>query len=185
MQYEIGRFFGRGSWVERRPGLVVAFYRIALGLMWINMALQKAPWVMGPEGKPYGWLYGYVLKEVNNPTFQSYRAFLEGVFLPNFAFFGLFTFIAEIIIGLSLLAGILAPLVGGLGGLLWQINIAVGSYSLPGEWFWLWPLLIGSHAVLISEKAGRLLGIDQLLATHFVDRSPARGTLAKVLRIIA
>jgi hypothetical protein len=67
----------------RDLALWVGLYRIALGIMWLQMALQKAPWVIGPEGKPYGWLYGYIFKEINNPTFGFYTEFLKNVILPN------------------------------------------------------------------------------------------------------
>ncbi|HWP59782.1 MAG TPA: TQO small subunit DoxD [Candidatus Acidoferrales bacterium] len=148
----------------RDLALWVGLYRIALGIMWLQMALQKAPWILGPEGKPYGWLYGYIWKEINHPTFGFYTEFLEGVVLPNFYFFGLMTFALEIAIGLSLVLGLLVPLVGGLGGALMQANIMLGSYSIPGEWFWLWPMLIGSHIIFMMGRAGRRLGLDALLS---------------------
>lgn len=148
----------------RDLALWVGIYRIALGIMWLQMALQKAPWVLGPEGRPYGWLYGYLWKEINHPTFGFYAAFLQEVVLPNFTLFGFTTFIAEIAIGVSLVLGLLVPLVGGLGGTLMQTNIMLGSYSIPGEWFWLWPLLIGSHIIFMMGRAGRRLGLDGAIA---------------------
>lgn len=144
--------------------LWVALYRITLGVMWLQMALQKAPWVLGPEGRPYGWLYGYIGKEIHHPTFGFYTAFLQTVVLPNFTLFGFVTFITEIAIGLSLVLGLFVPLVGGLAGTLMQTNIMLGSYSIPGEWFWLWPLLIGSHVIFMMGRAGRCLGLDAKLA---------------------
>jgi hypothetical protein len=155
----------------RDLALWVGLYRIALGIMWLQMALQKAPWIIGPEGKPYGWLYGYIWKEINNPTFGFYTELLKNVILPNFNFFGFMTFIVEIAIGLSLVAGLLVPLIGGLGGTLMQVNIMLGSYSIPGEWFWLWPMLIGSHIIFMMGRAGRRLGLDGLLSRS-LERSP-------------
>jgi len=154
----------------RDLALWVGLYRIALGIMWLQMALQKAPWVMGPEGKPYGWLYGYIWKEINNPTFGFYAEFLKSVVLPNFYFFGLTTFIGEIAIGVSLVVGLLVPLIGGLGGTVMQVNIMLGSYSIPGEWFWLWPMLIGSHIIFMMGRAGRRLGLDGPLSRSLNER---------------
>jgi len=148
----------------RDLALWVGLYRITLGVMWLQMALQKAPWVLGPEGKPYGWLYGYIWKEINHPTFGFYTAFLQAVLLPNFTLFGFVAFITEIAIGLSLVLGLFVPLIGGLGGTLMQTNIMLGSYSIPGEWFWLWPLLIGSHVIFMMGRAGRRLGLDAAIA---------------------
>ena len=162
----------------------VGLYRIALGIMWLQMALQKAPWIIGPEGKPYGWLYGYIWKEINNPTFGFYTEFLKNVILPNFNFFGFATFIVEIAIGVSLVLGLLVPLIGGLGGTLMQINIMLGSYSIPGEWFWLWPMLIGSHVIFMMGRAGRCLGLDGPLSRS-LERSPGTGgNLRRLLRYI-
>lgn len=165
----------------RDPALWVGFYRIALGVMWIDMALQKAPWVIGPEGKPYGWLYGYIWKEINHPTYHLYAEFLKNVILPEFGFFGFLTFVAEIAIGLSLVLGLLVPLVGGLGGTLQQLNIAVGSYNVPGEWFWLWPLLIGSHVIFMMGRAGRRLGIDGRIARSLEKKGKPRGAWRRFL----
>jgi thiosulfate dehydrogenase (quinone) large subunit len=164
----------------RDLALWVGLYRIVLGIMWLQMALQKAPWVIGPEGKPYGWLYGYIWKEINNPTFGFYAEFLKSVVLPNFYFFGLTTFIGEIAIGVSLVAGLLVPLIGGLGGTLMQINIMLGSYSIPGEWFWLWPMLIGSHIIFMMGRAGRRLGLDGPLSRSL--NEPTSGTEGKLRR---
>ncbi len=155
----------------RDLALWVGLYRIALGIMWLQMALQKAPWIIGPEGKPYGWLYGYIWKEINNPTFSFYTELLKNVILPNFNFFGFMTFIVEIAIGVSLVLGLLVPLIGGLGGTLMQINIMLGSYSIPGEWFWLWPMLIGSHVIFMMGRAGRRLGLDGAISES-LERSP-------------
>ncbi len=166
----------------RDIALWVGFYRVALGFMWLNMAWQKAPWIIGPEGKPYGWLYGYIWKEINHPTFGFFAAFLKNLILPNFQLFGFITFLVEMAIGVSLVLGILVPLIGGLGGTLMQLNIAMGSYSIPGEWFWLWPLLIGSHVIFMMGRAGRRLGIDGFIARSLARSPDSGGTLHRLLR---
>jgi thiosulfate dehydrogenase [quinone] large subunit len=164
----------------RDLALWVGIYRIALGFMWLDQALQKAPWVLGPEGKSYGWLYGYIWKEINHPTFGFYTEFLKDVVLPNFQFFGFTTFLGELAIGISLVVGILVPLIGGLGGTLMQLNIMLGSYSIPGEWFWLWPLLVGSHIIFMMGRAGRRVGFDGLISRSLA-RSPNSGGMLRRL----
>jgi hypothetical protein len=165
----------------RDLALWVGLYRIGLGIMWLQMALQKAPWIMGPEGRPFGWLYGYIWKEINNPTFSFYTALLKNVILPNFNFFGFTTFIVELAIGLSLVLGLLVPLIGGLGGTLMQTNIMLGSYSIPGEWFWLWPMLIGSHVIFMMGRAGRRLGLDGPLSRSLERSASAAGKSRRFL----
>ncbi len=142
-------------------GLSLGLFRIMFGVLWLDMALQKAPWVI-QDGHRFGWLYGWIQQEINHPTFGLYRAFLQGVVLPNFNLFGLLTFFTEAVLGVSLLLGLFTVL-GGIGGALWQLNIALGSYSVPGEWYWIWFLLIVPQLVFATTRAGRVLGLDGLL----------------------
>jgi thiosulfate dehydrogenase (quinone) large subunit len=155
---------GSGAFEEeimQLPGLSVALFRIGFGVLWLDMALQKAPWVIS-DGHRFGWLYGWIQKEIDHPTFSFYRTFLQNVVVPNFNFFGAMTFFAEIGLGLSLFLGLFTVL-GGVGGALWQFNIALGAYSVPGEWHWIWFLLIAPHVVFAHSRAGRILGIDGFL----------------------
>jgi thiosulfate dehydrogenase [quinone] large subunit len=154
----------------------LAVVRILFGFMYLSMALQKAPWITGPEGKPYGWLYGYLWKEINNPTFGWYTAFLKGLVLPNFGLFGFLSFVTEIALGLALVLGILIPIVG-LAGAMWMVNIMLGSYSIPGEWPWIWMLLIAPQCAFAFSRAGRALGADAILARRLADRFAAGKTL--------
>ena len=50
------------------PGWPLALFRIAYGVLFIDMALQKAPW------NNYGWLEGFIQKEIANPAFGWYAA---------------------------------------------------------------------------------------------------------------
>lgn len=150
------------------PAWSIGLFRMMFGVLWLDLALQKAPWVI-QDGQPFGWLYGWIWQEINHPTFNFYRAFLEGVVLPNFTLFGYLTFFTEIALGLSLLLGLFTVL-GGVGGALWQLNIALGSYSVPGEWYWIWLLLIVPHLVFAQSRAGRSLGIDRLLSDRLIRR---------------
>ncbi len=164
------------------PGLTVALFRIMFGILWLHMAFQKAPWVVS-DGRRYGWLYGFIQKEISHPTFGFYKAFLESVVVPNFGLFGFVTFLAEVAFGLSLLLGFLTVL-GGIGGALWQLNIALGAYSVPGEWFWIWGLLIGPHIVFAGTRAGRILGLDGLIRRVAVEQRPSGDGTARVLAVL-
>jgi thiosulfate dehydrogenase [quinone] large subunit len=149
------------------PGLSVGLFRLMFGVLWLDAALQKAPWII-QDGRRFGWLYGWIWKEINHPTFGIYKAFLESVVLPNFNLFGYLSFFVEVAIGLSLLLGLFTVL-SGIGGALWQFNIALGSYSVPGEWYWLWPLLIAPHLVFAHSRAGRSIGLDLMLRRWLQD----------------
>ena len=140
------------------PGWPLALFRIAFGVMYLDMALQKAPW-MTTQGHAFGWLYGWLQQEIAHPAFGWYAGLLEAVVLPNFGFFGMLTFVTELALGIGLLFGLLTRL-AGFGGLLWQVNIALGAYSVPGEWYWIWPLLTLPQFCFAACGAGRVLGLD-------------------------
>jgi uncharacterized membrane protein YphA (DoxX/SURF4 family) len=138
------------------PGWPLAVFRAAFGLLYLDMALQKAPW------KNYGWLRGFIQQEIDHPTFGVMAAFLRDVVLPNFDLFGTLTFVTELGLGLGLLTGTLTRLVA-LGGFLWQVNIALQAFNVPGEWYWIWPLLTLPQFTFAACGAGRVAGVDALL----------------------
>jgi thiosulfate dehydrogenase [quinone] large subunit len=138
------------------PGWPLALFRIAYGMLFLDMALQKAPW------NNYGWLEGFIQKEIATPAFGWYAAFLQHVVLPHFSLFGLQTFLIEFALGAALLFGILTRL-AGIVGFLWQVNIALGAFNVPGEWYWIWPLLTLPLFCFAFAGAGRVLGVDHVL----------------------
>lgn len=161
------------------PSLSLALFRVGFGIMWLDMALQKAPWVI-QDGQRFGWLYGFIWKEINHPTFEFYKNFLHDVVLPNFNTFGYLTFFSEMAFGLSLFLGLFTVL-GGISGGLFQVNIMLGAYSVPGEWYWIWFLLIAPHFVFAHSRAGRRLGIDRLLHDRLVKGEVEGRGIRKVL----
>lgn len=171
--------FLRDGLTQQLPGLSIGFFRAMFGLLWLDLAWQKAPWVI-QGGHQFGWLYGWIWKEITHPAVPLYKSFLQAIVLPHFSLFGYLTFLTEIALGLSLLLGLFTVL-GGIGGALWQLNIALGSYSVPGEWYWLWALLIVPHLVFAHTRSGRVLGMDRLLL-HRVSRT--QGARAVVGRFV-
>src|ERR687892_1897074 len=59
------------SYGVQDPALWVGLYLIVLSFMWFDQALQKAPWVIGPGSKPYGWLYGYISERLRPADLSS------------------------------------------------------------------------------------------------------------------
>ncbi|MGH7378218.1 MAG: TQO small subunit DoxD [Candidatus Methylomirabilales bacterium] len=162
------------------PGWPLALFRIAFGLLYLDATFQKAPWIV-TDGHRFGWLYGFIEKEIAHPTFGWYKAFLEAVVLPNFTLFGLLTFGTELALGLGLLLGLLTRL-AGLGGFLWQVNIALGAYNVPGEWFWIWPLLTLPQFCFAFCGAGRVLGLDCWLEPALRRQPETASAWARLLR---
>jgi uncharacterized membrane protein YphA (DoxX/SURF4 family) len=156
------------------PGWPLAIFRIAFGLLYLDMALQKAPW------KNYGWLRGFIEQEIQYPTFGVVAAFLQNVVLPNLALFGMLTFVTELGLGLGLLTGTLTRLVA-LGGCLWQVNIALQAFNVPGEWYWIWPLLTLPLFCFALSGAGRVLGLDHWLEPALARRAATGSAWARWL----
>jgi len=165
---------------QRLPGLFVGLFRIMFGILWLQAALQKAPWVFNAQGQRFGWLSNWIWTETQHPTFGFYKMLLENMVLPHFTFFGYLSFVVELALGASLLLGLLTVL-GGIGGALWQFNIALGSYSVPGEWGWLWPLLIAPHLVFAHSHAGRSVGVDLFLHQWLARDSKSLTSLGRFL----
>ncbi len=157
------------------PGWPLALFRIAFGLLYLDMALQKAPW------KNYGWLRGFIDQEIANPTFPWMAAFLRDVVLAHFAFFGTLTFVTELALGVALLFGLFTRL-AGLGGFLWQANIALQAFNVPGEWYWIWVLLTLPQFCFAFGDAGRVLGVDAWLEPALRRRAAAGEGWAGLLR---
>jgi uncharacterized membrane protein YphA (DoxX/SURF4 family) len=157
------------------PGWPLALFRIAYGLLYLDMALQKAPWV------GYGWLREFIDKEIAHPAFGWYAAFLRDVVLPNFDAFAFQTFVVELTLGVALFLGVLTRLAGAVG-FLWQIQIALGAFNVPGEWYWIWPLLTLPLFCFAAVGAGRALGLDHWLEPALARRAARGSTWARRLR---
>src|SRR2546428_9316475 len=117
---------------QRLPGLPVGLLRMMFGILWLQAALQKAPWVLNAQGQRFGWLSNWLWTETQHPTFGFYGAMLEHVVLPHFTFFGYLSFVVELALGVSLLVGLLTVL-SGIGGAPWQGHIFPASYFVPGR----------------------------------------------------
>src|SRR5437870_2165214 len=61
-----------GPFPRPLPGLAVGLFRIMFGLLWLDMALQKAPWVINQQGQRFGWLANWIWTEMQHPTFGFY-----------------------------------------------------------------------------------------------------------------
>src|SRR5258706_11255227 len=60
---------------QHLPGLAVGLFRMLFGILWLDAALQKAPWVINPQGQRFGWLSNWIWQEIQHPTFDLYKKF--------------------------------------------------------------------------------------------------------------
>ena len=98
-------------------------------------------------------------------------AFYRDVVLPNWGLFGPFLTIAELAIGLGLLSGV-ATRLAAVGGLLLLTPIWVMLWD-TGDYLWTYPAEDLFPLVLLAiVPAGRVAGLDRILAPRFGNRWP-------------
>jgi len=68
---------------QQLPGLSIGLLRIMFGILWLDAALQKAPWVINAQGARFGWLSNWIWTEMQHPTFDVYKTWLENVVWPH------------------------------------------------------------------------------------------------------
>lgn len=145
----------------------IAGSRLLIGILWLfSLRWKLPPDFMPDEGLG---LMDWLLLEVQHPAFGFYAAFVENVVIPNFTFFAWIIFLAELLVGLSLLTGTLTRL-GGMIGLLMALNLGIGLLEVPGEWPWSYVMLAMWQGTFVVVGAGRMWGVDAWLRARFGDR---------------
>lgn len=134
--------------------LVIALVRIFVGYLWFQQLFWKLP-------PTFGGLHTFVVREVNGTFLPGYGTIVQNVFLSNFGLLGTFTFIAELLVALSLMLGIFSR-AGALLATLLALQLYVGLSNT--EWYWTYGMLVLLGLVLLPLPTGRRLGIDQWLA---------------------
>jgi uncharacterized membrane protein YphA (DoxX/SURF4 family) len=114
-------------------------------------------------------LYGqgfavYVSRELNGNPLPWFVNFAQSVLLPNWQTVATVQFLAETLVGVSLLLGFLTVM-GGLVGVFLQVNIFLLTFGK--EWPWIYILMIVVLALVALSRSGRSLGLDALLARKF------------------
>jgi len=141
----------------KAQAVVLAAFRILLGLMW----LYNVSWKRPPDfGKDAGnGLYRFSSYAVSDPVLPPFSWVVEHLVLPNIAVFGWLVLAAETALAVLLLSGAFVR-VAALVGLGQSLAIGLSVAFAPHEWPWSYWLMIGGHAVLVFASAGRVLGID-------------------------
>lgn len=134
--------------------LVIALVRIFVGYLWFQQLFWKLP-------PTFGGLHTFVVREVNGTFLPGYGTIVQNVFLANFGLLGTFTFIAELLVALSLMLGIFSR-AGALLATILALQLYVGLSNT--EWYWTYGMLVLLGFVLLPLPTGRRLGIDQWLA---------------------
>lgn len=138
--------------------------RIYLGVVFLVAALPKLQQDFTPG------LTGFVRQAALQRAHPFYRQFLEQVVLPNAAGFAVLVTGGELLVGLTLILGLLTR-VSAAGALVLALNYMFAK----GAWFWTPSsndaAFVAIALALLIGAAGRTLGLDAFLARRW-PRSP-------------
>ena len=144
---------------SQAPLWPIALARSIIGLLWLfSLRWKLPPDFMPAEGRG---LMDWLQLEVAHAAFPPYGLFVEQVVLPNFTLFAWLIFLAELVVGLSLLTGAFTR-IGALLGLGMAFNLGIGLLDVPGEWPWSYAMLAMWHGLFFLTGAGRVWGMDGL-----------------------
>jgi uncharacterized membrane protein YphA (DoxX/SURF4 family) len=139
--------------------------RVLMGTMWWQQTLWKIP----PN---FAGLKYWMQQEADHAAIVVQGDLVRDVVLPNLAAFGPLVYSVELLIGISLLLGVLSR-VGAFLGLLMGLNLWLGLYSADGEWPWTYMFLVLIQARFVIDPPGRALGADMLWNARHRTQAPA------------
>jgi len=143
---------------QRVPLVWISLLRILLGILFLttwSSNLTKGFYT--PDGLVD--FFTNVFPQSENPL-AWYAAFINGIILPIRGFFAPFQLVAEFLIGVFLLLGFLTPLTS-FAGIIFIINTFLASFG--HDWPWSYGMMLAILAVVLVTKAGRSIGIDNLI----------------------
>ncbi|MDK1028686.1 MAG: DoxX family membrane protein [Anaerolineae bacterium] len=136
-----------------------ALLRITLGVIlvvgWYDNLSKGIYTAEGLQG-----LFNWIFNEVGGGS-DFYRSLINATILQVPGLFSSFMLVAELLLGLGLLFGVLTPL-AAVGAGLFFANLFFAFYG-GSEWIWTYVILTVSAIVVTWMRAGREWGIDRFL----------------------
>ena len=143
---------------QRVPLVWISLLRILLGVLFLTTWYSNlAKGFYTPDGLVD--FFTNVFPQSENPL-AWYAAFINGVILPIRGFFAPFQLVSEFLLGLFLLLGFLTPLTSFVG-IIFIINTFLATFG--HDWPWSYAMMLAILAVVLVTRAGRSIGIDNLL----------------------
>ena len=147
-----------GTKTHRVPLAWISLLRILLGVIFLTTwASNLSKGFYTPDGLVD--FFTNVFPQSENPL-AWYAAFINGIILPIRGFFAPFQLVAEFLIGFFLLLGFLTPLTS-FAGIIFIINTFLATFG--HDWPWSYGMMLGILGVVMVTRAGRSIGIDNLL----------------------
>lgn len=146
------------SETQRVPLLWIAILRILMGVLILttwSSNLSKGFYT--PEG--LNIFFTEVFPQANNPL-TWYAAFINNTILPVQDLFAPFQLVGEFLLGLFLLVGLFTPFTSAVG-IFFIINTFLATFG--HDWPWSYVMIIGILGIALLTRAGRSLGVDNLL----------------------
>jgi len=143
---------------QRVPLVWISLLRLLLGILFLttwSSNLTKGFYT--PDGLVD--FFTNVFPQSENPL-AWYAAFINGIILPIRGFFAPFQLVTEFLIGVFLVLGFLTPLTS-FAGIIFIINTFLATFG--HDWPWSYGMMLAILAVVLVTKAGRSIGIDNLL----------------------
>lgn len=128
---------------------------IVLGFLWLSSLRWKLPPDFAPSSGP--GLMDWLMLEAQYPAFERYGRFVDSVVIPNFTPFAWIIFLAELLVGLSLLSGTLTRLSATVG-LLMALNLGIDLPDVTHRWPRSHLMPASFHWLSLMAAAGRLRG---------------------------
>ncbi len=153
----------------------LAASRVIVGYMWYQQTLWKLPPDWGGAGGLRHWV-----EESGKYAVPWYRAFVNGVVLPNFSLFAPQVWLGETFIAISLVFGVFTRLGGALCFLM-GVNLYLANSKIPHEWYWSYVFIALLGAIYGATRAGRYVGVDQLLVPRIERLGETHPRLGKIL----
>lgn len=170
-----------------RTGLAVA--RIIIGILWLTQAAWKLPPTFGcPPDFAASTDFAHRTTGLCDWTglmgalsvFPPHQWLVQNIIIPNLSWVGWLIFMGEVFLGVSLILGLLTRL-GGVVGLLMALNLLLGLWAVPHEWYWTYIMLMVLQWVFLVTAAGRILGMDARLIERLQPRAAAGDRVARAL----
>lgn len=151
----------KGYGYQRERGVSggwVVLLRVLLGALWLQMGISK---VLEPGFSNME----QVINTMAQGTHPLYRDFLVQQVMPNWHTYAYLVTAGELMVGISLLLGVLTP-AGAMVGLFLTANYWIGLGW--DQWVWTYPLIFIPLLVVLLAGGGRILSIDYLLANRYL-----------------
>jgi thiosulfate dehydrogenase (quinone) large subunit len=136
-----------------------AFLRAVVGLVWL---FEAYPQLVSRDRFLGQAFISTVQSMASGNPWGFYRQFLLGVVLPHASIFSYLVLAADVLVGLCLLLGLLTPYAAFVGIFL-NLNYGLASGWMTRSDYALNGLLLVAEIIIITERAGRLAGLDAAL----------------------